>query len=181
MIHSHRQCFYGRVMIGYRMFSWRLPASNRADADRLVKPALEDRQRVREAACHWREAPTEAAMKTILAAQLQYCGALERTGAKGCKQWGDLLELLKVGPSDETTAIDQARNWFTALLNKHPKYPPRPVEELVREAMEQFTLSKPRARQAYRDAQNRRGNYKWSEARRPPKNILQARGEPDKA
>ena len=180
MIHSHRQCFYGRVMIGYRTFSWRLPASNRADAEHLVKPALEDRQRVREAAWHWREAPTEAAMKALLAAQLQYGRALERTGAKDCKQWGDLLELLKVGPSDETTAIDQARNWVTALLNKHPKYPPRPVEELIQEAMEQFKLSKPRTRQAYRDAQNRRGNYKWSEARRPPKNILQARAEPDK-
>ena len=35
-------------------------------------------------------------------------------------------------------------------------------------------LSKPRARQAYRDAQNITGNDKWSENRRPPKNILQA-------
>jgi hypothetical protein len=88
-----------------------------------------------------------------------------------------LLELLKVGPSDEATAIDRARNWFMALLNKHPKYPPRPVEELIQEAMEKFTLSEPRARQAYRDAQNITGNYKWSETRRPPKNILQARAE----
>jgi hypothetical protein len=113
----------------------------------------------------------------VLAAQLQYCRALERTGAKGCKDWGGLLELLKVGPSDEATAIDRTRNWFMALLNKHPKYPPRPVEELIQEAMEKFTLSEPRARQAYRDAQNITGNYKWSETRRPPKNILQARAE----
>jgi len=138
----------------YKERKSKITASNRADAEHLAKPALEARRRVREAAWHWREDPTEAAMKVLLAAQLQYCRALERTGAKGCKQWGDLLELFKVGPSDETTAIDQARNWFTALLNKHPKYPPRPVEELVQEAMEQFTLSKPRARQAYRDAQN---------------------------
>ena len=177
MIYSRRQCFYGRVMIGYRTFPWRLPVSNRADAEHLVQPALEARRRVREAAWHWREYPTEAAMKAVLAAQLQYCRALERTGAKDCKEWGDLLELLKVGPSDETAAIDRARNWFMALLKKHPNYPPRPVEELIQEAMEKFTLSKPRARKAYRDAQNMTGNYKWSETRRPPKNILQARAE----
>jgi hypothetical protein len=69
----------------------------RADAEHLVKPALEARRRVREVAWHWREGPTEAAMKALLAAQLQYCRALERTGAKGCKKWGDLQELLKVG------------------------------------------------------------------------------------
>ena len=74
-------------------------------------------------------------MKVLLAAQLQYCRALERIGAKNCKEWGDLQELFKVAPSDEATAIDQARNWFTALLNNHPKYPPRPVEELIQEAM----------------------------------------------
>jgi hypothetical protein len=177
MIHSHRKCFYGRVMIGYRTFSWRLPVSNLADVERLVEPAIEARRRVREAAWYWREGPTEAAMKALLAAQLQYCRALERTGAKGCKEWDDLLELLKVGPSDEATAIDQARTWFIALLNEHPQYPPRPVEEIIQEAMKKFTLSKPRARQAYRDAQNRTGNDKWSETRRPPKNILQARAE----
>jgi hypothetical protein len=82
-----------------------------------------------------------------------------------------------VGPSDETNAIDRARNGFVALLNKHPKYPPRRVEELIQEAMEKLKLSKPRARQAYRDAQNITGNDKWSENRRPPKNILQARAE----
>jgi hypothetical protein len=177
MIQSHRQCFYGRVMIGYRMFSWRLPASNRADAERLVNPAIEARRRAREAAWHWREAPAEAAMKALLTAQLQYCRALERTGAKGCKDWGDLLELLKRPPSDETTAINKARNWFMALLNEHPQYPPRPVEEIIQEAMKKLTLSKPRARQAYRDAQDRTGNDKWSETRRPPKNILQDRAE----
>jgi hypothetical protein len=178
MIHSHRECFYGRVMIGYRTFSWRLAVSNRADAQHLVKPALEARQRVREAAWHWRECPTEAAMKAVLAAQLRHARALERTGAqKGCKYWADLVELLKVGPSDEATATDQARIWFIALLNKHQKYPPRPVEEIIQEAMEKFELSKPKARQAYRDAQNITGNNKWSETRRPPKDILQARVE----
>jgi hypothetical protein len=177
MIHSHRKCFYGRVMIGYRTFSWRLPVSNRADAERLVEPAIEARRRVREAAWHWREDPTDAAMKVLLAAQLQYCRALERTGAKNCKDWDDLLELFKVGPSDEATAIDQARTWFIALLKKHPQYPPRPVEELIQEAMKKFTLSNPRARQAYRDAQNRTGNHKWSGGRRPSRNILQARAE----
>ena len=126
-------------------------------------------------------------MKVLLAAQLQYCRALERTGAKNCEDWDDLLELFKVGPSDEATPIDQARTWFIALLKKHPQYPPRPVEELIQEAMKKFTirnstarskpLSNPRARQAYRDAQNRTGNDKWSETRRPPKNILQARAE----
>jgi hypothetical protein len=127
MIHSHRQCFYGRVMIGYRTFSWRLKVNNRAEAELLVKPALEARRRVKEAAWHWREGPTEAAMRSLLAAQLRYCRALERTGAKGCKDWDDLVELFKVGPSDEATAIDQARTWFAALLKKHPHYPPRPV------------------------------------------------------
>jgi hypothetical protein len=178
MIHFNKQCFYGRVMIGYRTFSWRLPVSNHADAENLVKPALEARRRVREAAWHWREGPTEAAMKAVLAAQLQYGRALERTGAKGCKEWADLVELLKVGPSDEATAMDQARNWFIALLNKHPNYPPRPVRELIQEAMEKFTLSKPTARRAYRDAQTVTGNDKWSETRRPPKNIVQARAKP---
>lgn len=116
-------------------------------------------------------------MKAVLAAQLQYGRALERTGAKGCKGWVDLVELLKVGPSDEATAMDQARIWFIALLNKHQKYPPRPVEEIIQQAMEKFDLSKPKARQVYRDAQNITGNDKWSETRRPPKNILQARAE----
>ena len=172
------------------MFSWRLPASNRADVEHLIKPAIEARRRVREAAWHWREGPSEAAMKALLAAQLQYCRALERTGAKNCKDWDELLKLFKVGPSDEATAIDQARTWFIALLKKHPQYPPRPVEELIQEAIRKFTirnstgrsipLSKPRARQAYRDAQNRIPNHKWSEARRPSRNILQARAEQTK-
>jgi hypothetical protein len=117
-------------------------------------------------------------MKAVLAAQLRHARALERTGAKkGCKDWADLVELLKVGPSDEATATDQARTWFIALLNKHQKYPPRPVEEIIQEAMEKFDLSKPKARQAYRDAQNITGNNKWSKTRRPPKDILQARVE----
>jgi hypothetical protein len=47
-------------------------------------------------------------------------------------------------------------------------------------AMEKLTLSRPRARQAYRDAQKLTANDKWSEARRPPKNILQDRAEPVK-
>ena len=88
-----------------------------------------------------------------------------------------MVELLKVGPSDEATPMDQARIWFIALLNKHQKYPPRSVEEIIQEAMEKFDLSKPKARQAYRDAQNITGNNKWSETRRPPKDILQARAE----
>ena len=181
MIHSHRQCFYGRVMIGYRTFSWRLTVSNRADAEHLVKPALEARRRVREAAWHWREVPTEAAMNALVAAQLRYCRALERTGAKGCKDWGHLLELLEVGPSDEATAMDQARNWFTALLIEHPKYPPRAVEKLIEEAIEKFAVSNPKARQAYREAQHRTGNDTWSETRRPPGNILKARAESTKS
>jgi hypothetical protein len=180
MVHSHRQCFYGRVMIGYRTFSWRLAVSNRADAEQLVKSALDARRRVREAAWHWREYPTEAAMKAVLAAQLQYCQALKRTGADRCKDWGDLQEFLRVGPSDEATEIDQARTWFIALLNGYPKYPPRPVEKLIQQAMEKFKLSKPKARQAYREAQNTTGNFNWSENRRPSKNILQARAEQPK-
>ena len=87
------------------------------------------------------------------------------------------MELLKVGPSDEATTMDQARIWLIALLNKHLKYPPRSVEEIIQEAMEKFDLSKPKARQAYRDAQNITGNDKWSETRRPSKDILQARAE----
>ena len=177
MIQAHRQCFYARVMMGYRTFSWRLAVSNRADAEQLVKPALEARRRVREAAWHWREYPTDAAMKAVIATQLQYGRALDRTGANGCKYWDDLAKLLKLGPSDEATAMDKARNWFSALLSKHQKYPPRAVEQLIGEAMEEFDLSNPKARQAYREAQKRTGNYGWSETRRPPKNILQVRAE----
>jgi hypothetical protein len=177
MIVSHRQCFYSRVSIGYRTFSWRLKVNNRADAELLAEPAIEDRRSVRETAVRWREAPTEAAMKAVLAAQLRYCRALERTGAKGCKDWGDLVELLKVGPFDEATGTDKARNWYVALLNKHPKFPPRTVRKIIAEAMEKFSLSKPKARQAYHDAQNRTGNYEWSERRRPSKDIVQARAE----
>ena len=40
---------------------------------------------------------------------------------------------MKRPPSDETTVIDKARNWFMAVLNKHPQYPPRPVEEIANE------------------------------------------------
>jgi len=75
-------------MIGYRTFSWRLAVSNRADAEHLVKPALEARRRVKEAAWHWREGPTEAAMKAVLAAQLKYRLALERIGAKKAARTG---------------------------------------------------------------------------------------------
>jgi hypothetical protein len=181
MIQFHRQCFYGRVMIGNRTFSWRLKVSNRAAAELLVKPAIEARRRVREAAVHWREAPTEAAMKAVLVVQLRYCRALERTGAKGCEYWGDLVELFKLGPSDEATGIDRARMWFAALLRKHRQYPPRPVEELIEEATKKFTVSYPKARQAYRDAQKRTGNYEWSATRRPSSDILKARAERAKA
>jgi hypothetical protein len=52
-------------MIGYRTFSWRLTVSNLADAEHLVEPAIKARRRVREAAWHWREDPTETAMKAL--------------------------------------------------------------------------------------------------------------------
>ncbi len=181
MIQAHRQCFYARVMIGYRMFSWRLAVSNRTDAEQLIKPALEARGRVRKAAWQWREYPTDAAMKAVIAAQIQYRRALERTGANGCKHWGDLMKLLNSGPSDEATEMDKARNRFSALLSKHQKYPPRAVEKLIEEAMEEFALSKPKARQAYREAQKRTGNYAWSKSRRPPENIRQVRAQRAKA
>jgi len=182
MIHSHRHCFYGRVMIGYRTFSWRLAVSNRADAEQLTKPALEARRRVREAAWHWRECPTDAAMKAVITAQVQYGRALDRTGANRSNDWAVLVELLKLGPFDEATAVLKARNSFIALLNEHPKYPPRPVKQLIEEAVEEFDLSKPKARQAYREAQERTGHHQWSQTRRPPKDILQVRtqrGKPE--
>ena len=43
--------------------------------------------------------------------------------------------------------------------------------------MGEFEVSKPKARQAYREAQKRTGNYGWSKTRRPPKNILQVRAQ----
>jgi hypothetical protein len=116
-------------------------------------------------------------MKAVIATQLQYGRALDRTGANGCTHRAALVELLKLGPSDQATAMDKARNWLSALLNKHQKYPPRPVEQLIEKAIEEFNLSKPRARQAYREAQKRTGNYGWSKTRRPPKNILQVRAQ----
>jgi hypothetical protein len=61
------------------------------------------------------------------------------------------------------------------VFNRRPSQPS--VEEIIQEAMKKWKLSKPKAREAYRDAQKRTGNDKWSVTRRPPRDILQDRAE----
>jgi hypothetical protein len=179
MIHSHRQCFYGRAMIGYRTISWRLVARNRVEAEELVKPAVEARRRVSETARSWRECPTasseaKAALTALLAAQRRFRDALLAVGAKRSKGWAEVVKALNEPPFDENSRPNPegARTWFVELLRKNPERPPRPLETvkdrlgLLEEATERFKVSMREARRSYERAQDITGIRAWSTAHR---------------
>jgi hypothetical protein len=142
MIHSVRQCFYGRLMIGYTMFSWRLPARNRAEAEELVKPAVEARRHVKATAEYWREclsgSPEAAtALEACSDAQRLYLQALRAVGAEGADGWSELARLVLEPPWDagaqtkpRRTAPIGPKKKCLALMKadarKNPDQPPFP-------------------------------------------------------
>jgi hypothetical protein len=171
MIHSGRRCFYGRVMIGYTTFSWRLAARNRAEAEELVRPAVEARRRVSEAARHWRECPAEspeakAALAALLAAQRRFRDVLLAVGAKHSKGWAGVVEVLKESPFDEASRRDpaRARRYCVEELLKHRNGPPlgHSVTCLLAEVRKRFHVGKHAARAAYDFAMGETGIRTWS-------------------
>jgi hypothetical protein len=179
MIHSHRQCFYGRVMFGYRMFSWRLTASNRADAEHLIKPALECRRRVGEAARSWRECvvgspEAKKAATALWSEQLRFRDALLAIGAKRANGWAHAVNELEKLPFDEggKPTPEGSTKWFAELMRKYPERPPGLLETvegrpgLIAEAARRFNLSLREARRCYERAKYDSKNKTWSTSHR---------------
>jgi hypothetical protein len=150
--------------------------TNRAEGEALLKPAIDARARVREAARNWRECLVESseaktALATLLGEQRRFRDELLAVGAKRSKGWAEVFKVLKEPPFDE--ARGKCTRWFVELLLKNPERPPpgRPVEMLLKEADALFRVGGRGARRCYEFAQEKTGNRNWSTTRRPRKSA----------
>jgi hypothetical protein len=97
-VHSKGRPIYGRVIIDRLTLDWPLPVQNRAEAEALVKPAVDARARVREAARGWREClvgsrEAATALEACSNAQRLYLEALRGAGAERAEGFGRVCEI----------------------------------------------------------------------------------------
>ena len=170
---------YAQLTIAGFTLRWPLAVENRAEAEAVVKPAVDARARVREAARAWRECvvgspEATTALKAVLAKQRRFRDALLAVGAKRSKGWAEVVKALKEPPFDEA-GLDRegCKRWFVELLLKNPERPPpgRPVEKLLKEAGALFRVSGRGIRRCYELAQEKTENKNWSTTRRPRKSA----------
>ena len=170
---------YAQLTIAGITLRWPLAVQNRADGEAFVKPAVDARARVRDAARDWRDclirsSKSKTALVTLLNEQRQFGDALLAIGAKRSKGWAGVFEALKEAPLDATGTPERCKRWFIELLKKNPDRPPpgRPVEKLLKEADELFRVRGRSARRCYEFAQEETGNRNWSTTRRPRKSAF---------
>jgi hypothetical protein len=172
--------FYAQLTIAGFTLRWPLAVRNRAEGEALLKPAVEARARVREAARDWRERlvgspEAKTALTVVLAEQRRFRDALLAVGAKPSKRWPEVVKALNEPPFDETSRpdLEGCTRWFVELLQKNPERPPpgRPVEMLLEEADALFCVGGRGARRCYHFAQDKTGNRNWSTTRRPRKSA----------
>ena len=108
-VHPDGRHIYAQLTIAAFTLRWRLAVPNRAEAEALVKPAVEARARVREAARAWREClvrspEAKTALAGLLGEQRRFREALLAVGAKRSKGWAEVAKAFKVPPLDEGNA-----------------------------------------------------------------------------
>jgi hypothetical protein len=178
-VHAGGYPVYAQLTIAGFTLRWRLQVENRAAGEALVRPALDARARVSEAAIHWRECTVGSpeattALATLLAKQRLFRDALVRLGAKGSKGWADASKALEEPPLvEEARGRHLATYWFVDLLRKNPERPPpgRSVRMLLEQANALFGVGGRGARYCYELAQQKTGNTNWSTSRRPRKSA----------
>jgi hypothetical protein len=179
-VHLDGGPIYAQLTIAGFTLRWGLAARNRAEGETIVKPAVDARARVREAARHWRACPSgspeaKTALAALLGEQRRFRDALMAVGAKGSKGWAEVVKALKEPPFDEARRQDPGgcTQWFVDLLVKNPGKPPRPLEAtrdgsgLLKEAATRFSVSLRRARRCYELAQEKTQNRNWRSGGRP--------------
>jgi len=181
-VHPDGRSTYAQLTMAGFTLRWRLAAQNRAEAEAFVKPAIDARARVRDAARHWREClvgspEAKTALAAVLAEQRRFRDALLAVGANRSKGWAEVVKVLEKPPFDETSKSDLlkgCRRWLVELLQKNPERPPpgRPVAMLLKEADALFRVGSRGARRCYEFAQEKTGNWNWSTTRRPRKPAL---------
>ena len=181
-VHSDEHPIYAQLTIAGFTLRWALAVRNRAEAEALIKPAVDARAHVREAARHWREcrsgsSEAKIALAVLLAEQRKFRDALLAAGAKHSKGWAEIVKALKEPPFDEAKRpnLEGCTRWFVELLEKNPLKPPRPLEEtregpgLLKEEAARFNLSHRSARRCYELAQEKTKNRNWRSGGRPEK------------
>jgi hypothetical protein len=170
---------YAQLTIAGTTLRWRLPAKDRAEAEVLVKPAVDARGRIKRAADAWRDCmigspEAKTALNTLLAEQRRYRDMLLSIGADSSRGWAEVALALNDPPFDETTkpAPDKCKRWFVALLQKNPFHSPRPLLTvgdqigLIDEAKKRFNVSQREARRCYERAQDVTRIKAWSTTHR---------------
>jgi hypothetical protein len=104
-VHSDQHFIYALLTMAGFTLRWRLPVQNRAEAQALVKPAVEARARVREAARDWREClvgsrEAVTALEACSDAQRLYLQALCGAGAERADGWVECARLVLGPPWD---------------------------------------------------------------------------------
>lgn len=177
-VHQDEHPIYAQLTIAGFPLRWRLAVQNRVEAEALVKPAVDARARVREAARAWREClvgspETKTALAAVLSKQRRYRDELLAVGAKHSKNWAEVVKALKEPPFDGDSPREGCTRWFVELLRKNPERPPlgRSVRMLLAEAQELFGVTGRGARHCYELAQEKTGNRNWWAKRRPRKSA----------
>jgi hypothetical protein len=116
-VHSDEHPIYAQLTIAGFTLRWRLSVQNRAEAEALVKPAVEARARVREAARDWREClvgsrEAATALEACSNAQRLYLQALRGAGAECAEGWAEFARLVLQPP------------WDAAAQSKPPRAAP---------------------------------------------------------
>jgi hypothetical protein len=104
-VYSDGHPIYAQLTMAGFTLRWRLPVQNRAEAEALVKPAVEARARVREAARDWREClvgsrEAASALEACSDAQRLYLQALRGAGAERADGWVECARLVLGPPWD---------------------------------------------------------------------------------
>ena len=131
-VHSEGRSIYSQLTIAGVTLRWRLAVQTRVEGEAFVKPAVDARARVREAARDWRECPVgspeaKTALAAVLGEQRRFRNALLAVGANRSKGWAQVVKELKKPPFDETSKSDLEKGctrWFVELLQENPERPP---------------------------------------------------------
>jgi hypothetical protein len=144
-VHPDGNHIYAQLTIAGFTLRWRLAVQNRAEGEALVKPAVDARARVREAARDWREClvgsrEAATALEACSDAQRLYLQALRGAGAERADGWAEFARLVLEPPWDAGTgskppraASVRAKKKCLVLMKadarRNPDRPPYPHRE----------------------------------------------------
>ena len=118
-IHSDGHPIYAQLTIAGLTLRWRLAVQNRVEGEALVKPAVDARARVREAARNWREClvgspEAKTALAALLREQRRFRDALRAVGASRSKGWAEVVKALKEPPPGGPDGVYALVHWAAA-------------------------------------------------------------------